>query len=210
LKTNHPGMDNEPTLGWLIGSIGRGIVQGLKRNKLAAVLAGLTGASLIALSLDSRFDGLLQYRESILPRLLRLEAGFINSLRAAENTSGEWRAYYFENAHRQVRDILRAARLDRPEGYVARGKHRRFIRYYEMLDSKFNSIRMQLRVDPDLDYLRELTATMDELKPIRDAWAAWAAPAKKASSGLSVGETFRGTALSLSGEGRAPREARAR
>jgi hypothetical protein len=180
VKTHHLGMDDEPTLGWLIGSIGRGIVQGLKRNKLAAVLAGMTGASLITLSLGGRFEGLPHYRESILPRLLRLESGFINRLKAAENASGEWRAYYFQNAHRQVRDILRAARLDRPQGYVARRKHRTFIRYYELLDSKFNSIELQLRVDPNLDYLQELTHSMDELKPIRDAWAAWALSAQEA------------------------------
>lgn len=173
-------IDSQPSVVWLIKSLARGIAHGLRRNKLAAVLAGVTGGILVVLAVNSRFDGLPHYQEFILPRLLRLEAGFLGSLQSAENASGEWRAYYFENAHRQVRDILRAARLDRPEGYVARGKHRKFIRYYELLDAKFNSIGKQIRVDPDLDYLRQLKEGMGELKPIRDTWARWADPGKKA------------------------------
>src|SRR5262245_20518987 len=133
-----PEVDNEASLPWLIKSIAQGIVDGLRRNKLASTLAAVTLIALIILAADRRFDGLHQYRESILPRLLRLETGFLNSLRLAQNSSGDWRGYYFENAHRQVRDILRAAKLARPEAHFARKKHLQFIRYYELLDSEFN------------------------------------------------------------------------
>jgi len=85
------------------------------------------------------------------------------------------------NAHRQVKDILRVARLDRVKGYVARAKHREFIRYYELLDLEFNSIGMQMSVNPNLDYLRQLTDRMGKLKPIRDAWAQWTDPGKNVS-----------------------------
>ena len=170
--------DNEVSVSWLIKSIAYGIVDGLRRNKLATALASVTLVVLLVLAVDSRFDGLDHYQEFILPRLLRLETGFLNSLRSAEGASGEWRAYYFENAHRNLKDILRAARLDRPQGHVARTKHRELIRYYELLDSEFNRIGMQMRLNPDLDYLRQFTDKMDELKPIRDAWAQWANPRK--------------------------------
>ena len=53
-------------------------------------------------------------------------------------------------------------------------KHREFIRYYDLLDSAFNDVGMQLRIDPNLDYVQRLKQKMDELKPIRDGWAKWA------------------------------------
>ena len=171
-----PEVDNGASLPWLIKSLAQGIVGGLRRNKIASILAGVTLIALIVLAADRRFDGLHQYQESILPRLLRLETGFLNSLRLAQNSSGEWRGYYFENAHRQVRDILRAAKLARPEAHFSRKKHLQFIRYYQLLDSEFNTIGAQLRANPNLDYLSQLTAKMDELKPIRNDWAEWAQP----------------------------------
>jgi hypothetical protein len=170
----HDSEFNDLSISWLIRSLGHGVLTTLRRNKIAAVLAALTATALIALAVDSRFDGLRDYQQSILPKLLRLESGYLDSLRAAENNSGEWRGYYFENAHRQVRDILRTARLYRPEGYVAREKHREFIRYYDLLDSTFNDVGMQLRIEPNLDYVRRLKQKMDEFKPIRDGWAKWA------------------------------------
>jgi hypothetical protein len=171
---NDSEFNDQPSISWLIRSFGQGLLTTLRHNKIAAVLAALTATVLIALAVDSRFDGLRDYQQSILPKLLRLESGYLDSLRAAENNSGEWRGYYFENAHRQVRDILRTARLYRPEGYVARDKHREFIRYYDLLDSAFNDVGMQLRIDPNLDYVHRLKQKMDELKPIRDGWAKWA------------------------------------
>jgi hypothetical protein len=168
----------EPGVSWLLQSLARGIVDGLRRNKIAAGLAGLTALMLLLLAVNYQLDGLQDYRESILPRLLRLESGFLGSLQTAESASGDWRAYYFENAHRQVKDILRVARLDRPVGVAAKAKHRKFIQYYERLDSEFYAVVSELRVRDDMDYVRELRKKMDELKPIRDDWAAWALPKK--------------------------------
>jgi hypothetical protein len=175
---NQPGdsLDNEVSLGWLAKSLIRSVVDGLRRNKLATVLAGGTLAVLLVLAFDSRFDGLSDYQQSILPRLLRLETGFHHSLRAAQHAEGEWRAYYFENAHGQVRDILRAARLDRPSAHVARTKHREFIRYWESIHSTFHTIATKLTIDPDFDYVHQLTEKMREFQPIRETWSAWAEP----------------------------------
>jgi hypothetical protein len=166
---------------WLITSLVRAAIDAIRRNKLAAILAAGVLAILVALALDSRFDGLAGYQESIVPRLLRLETGLQRELRSAENATGEWRAYYFENAHRQVRDILRAARLYRPDAYFARRKHRQFIRYYELLNSEFHAVQIQLRTQPGLDYLGELRSRTEKLKPTRDAWAEWALSPKAAS-----------------------------
>ena len=190
-QPDDPGFDGEVSVGWLAKSLARGIVDGLRRNKLATILAALTLLVLIGFAIDNRFDGLAHYQESILPRLLRLEIGFYNSLRVAENTSGEWRAYYFKNAHTQVRDILRAARLDRPEAYVARRKHRQFIRYYELLDEQFNTIAMQLVANPNLDYVHQMTEKMKELRPIRDGWAEWAGQTRKNVSPSPSGRGWR-------------------
>jgi len=154
----------------------------MRRNKLAAVLAGITLVLLSALAIDSRFDGLAEYQASVLPRLSRLEAGFLRSLLAAENASGEWRGYYFENAHREVKQILRAADLSRPRAHVARKKHADFIRYYSLLDREFADIGLEANVNPNLDYVKEVRARMEKLKPIRDGWAQWALPAKKSSA----------------------------
>jgi hypothetical protein len=172
---NRPGdpLDNEVSIRWLAKSIIRNIVDGLKRNKLATILAAITLAVSLVLAFDSRFDGVSDYQEFILPRLLRLETGFHRSLRAAEHASGEWRSYYFENAHAQVRDILRAARLERPGAHVARQKHREFIRYWESIHTAFHTIATKTTIDPNLDYVHELAENMRAFKPIRDAWAAW-------------------------------------
>jgi hypothetical protein len=174
-------MTDEVSLAWLIKSLAHGVLDGLRRNKLAALLATVIAGILIPLAVNSRFEGLQQYQEFILPRLLRLERGFLQSLRAAENASGEWRLYYFENAHRDVNDILRAARLDRPQGYVARRKHRSFIRYYESLDSAFHDISIEMRTNPDVDYIDRLRKRLNERKALRDAWEQWAIPAKNGS-----------------------------
>ena len=173
-----PNENDEVSLRWLIRSLARGAADALRHNKLAAVLAAVTLAVLTALAVDNRFDGLSHYQEAILPRLLRLETGFHASLRIAgdPNTSADWRRYYFGNAQSQVRDILRAARLDRPDAYVAAQKHREFIRYYESIELEFHGIGLQLTVNPHLDYLKKLTAKMEEVKPIRDRWAGWALP----------------------------------
>jgi hypothetical protein len=173
LQQDDSGIGNEVSIRWLLKSIAYAIFRGLIRNKLASILAFLTAAALIVLTVNSRFDGLHNYQEVILPRLLRLETGFINSLRYAETDSTDWRAYYFENAHQQVKDILRAASLAHPKGYAAQQKHREFVRYYESLNLAFYSVGMQLRVNPDLDYLTQLKNRMKELKPIRDDWARW-------------------------------------
>jgi hypothetical protein len=171
---NGPDIDDEASIGWLAKSLARGFADGVRRNKLAAVLATVTMIALSALAVDRRFDGLSEYREFILPRLLRLEGVLLKNLRVAENASGEWREYYFKEAHSQVRDILRAANLDRPTANLARRKHQQFLRHYELLDSEFNSIRKQMKANPNLDYLGRLNNKMEELKPIRDTWAEWA------------------------------------
>jgi len=49
---------------------------------------------------------------------------------------------------------------------------------YELLDLTFNNIGMQMTVDRNLDYLRQLTDRMGELKPIRDEWAQWIDPSR--------------------------------
>jgi hypothetical protein len=171
---NGPDIDDEASIGWLTKSLARGFVDVVRHNRLAAVLATVTMIVLIALAVNRRFDGLPHYREFILPRLLRLEGGLHKNLRAADNASGEWREYYFKEAHSQVRDIVRAANLDRPTANLARRKHQQFLRHYELLDSEFISIRRQMKADPNLDYLGRLNDKMDELKPIRETWAQWA------------------------------------
>jgi hypothetical protein len=174
--SDEPDDGNDVSLSWLIQSILRGTLAGLRRNKLAAALAGLTAVFFLLIAINYRLDGLHDYQQFILPRLLRLESGFSESLRASENASGDLRAYYFENAHRQVGDILRVARLDRPKGDSARARHRKFIQYYEAVNLEFYTIGMQARVDPNIDYVARLRMRMEELKPIRDSWASWAIP----------------------------------
>jgi hypothetical protein len=173
-ETDGPRIDDEVTPGWLLKSLARGFIDTLRRNKLATALATLTLVVLIALALNNRFEGLPHYQQSILPRLVRLETVFLVGLRKTEIASGEWRRYYFEESHRQIKDILRASRLERPTSYVARRKHRQFIRYYELLDQEFHTLAAQAQADPNSDYLQKFTARMEELRLIRDEWAQWA------------------------------------
>lgn len=176
-----PTAEGEASIRWLLKSLAVAFVDGLRRNKIASVLAFVTLSVLVVLALDSRFDGLEDYQQGIMPRLLRLENGFHRSLRYAESTSGEWRAYYFENAHRDVKVIIRAATLSRPGAHFARKKHAEFVRYYRSLDREFNAISTQLSANPNLDYVQQLRTKMDELKTIRDRWADWAKPAQSAN-----------------------------
>jgi hypothetical protein len=165
---------DEGSIRWLIRSIASSIFDGVRRNRLAAVLAMVTASSLIVFAVSNRFHGLHEYQDFTLPRLLRLETGFLRNLRMAENASGEWRAYYFKEAHSQVRDILRAARLDPPKSYDAQARHQQFIRYYESIDTTFHSIETELIRKPNLDYILHLREQMNQLSPIRDAWFQWA------------------------------------
>jgi hypothetical protein len=174
VQSSSPEIEDEVSISWLVKSLASGFVDSVRHNKLAAVLATVTMIAMIALAVNRRFDGLPHYRESILPRLLRLEGGLHKNLRAADNASGEWREYYFKEAHSQVRDILRAANLDRPTANLARRKHQQFLRHYELLDSEFNNVRRQMKTNPNLDYLGRLNNKMEELKPIRETWAQWA------------------------------------
>jgi hypothetical protein len=178
-QPEEPDNGNEVSLSWFIQSILRGTLTGLRRNKLATVLASLTALAFLVIAINYRLDGLHDYQQFILPRLLRLESGFSDSMRASENASGELRAYYFENAHRQVLEILRVARLDRPKGDTARARHRKFIQYYESLSLEFYTIGTQARIDPDMDYVGRLEKRIVELKPLRDSWASWAIPGAK-------------------------------
>jgi hypothetical protein len=166
-------ISDEGSIRWLIRSITSSIFDGVRRNRLAAVLAMVTACSLIVFAVSNRLHGLHEYQDFTLPRLLRLETGFLGSLRMAENASGEWRAYYFKEAHSQVRDILRAARLDPPKADDAQSRHQQFIRYYESIDTTFHSIETELIQKSNLNYILHLREQMNQLSPIRDAWFQW-------------------------------------
>lgn len=169
-------MVEDPTsLGGLLRSLAHAAVDGLRRNKLAALLAAVTLIVSTALTLTSQFDERARYHEIILPEIERAEIQFLSTIKYAEQAPDEdWRLYYFLSAHGKAKEVVRVAKLHWPSTSAARKAHRDLIRYYELVDEEFATIRTEMSVNENLDYWAEWKKREGELREIRDRWARWA------------------------------------
>ena len=169
-----PVIKGEATLGWLVKSLALGLVEGLRRNKVATILALSTLVISITLAVNSEFDERVRYRQFILPDLLRIEGRFLSTIRYADNAPHEeWRLFYFITAHDQIKDIIRQAKGSWPASAAGRRAHGEFIRYYELANEEFAIIRTEMSMNGNLDYLAAWKEREAKLKRFRDDWSAW-------------------------------------
>ena len=165
---------SEPSFRSFVSSIARNLVDGFRRNKLAAVLALTAFLAATTFALNSPYDERPRYREVILPDIERAETRFVRMLEASETAPNElWRLHYFLTAHIEARRLLELVKGRQPKTRSAIRAHAELIRYYDLVTEEMAIIRTQMSVDEKMDYLGEWQSIHDRLKPIRDGWAQW-------------------------------------
>lgn len=167
-------VDDLTSLSGLGRSLVHAVIDGVRRNKLAASLALLTLIVSATFAVNSQFDERSRYRELILPDIQKAEARFFDLMSAAEQApTEEWRLYYFVNAHRRAKNVLNVAKAHWPSTSPARKAHSELIRYYDLVDEELAIIRTEMTINESLDYVAEWKRQNAELQQIRKRWMSW-------------------------------------
>ena len=158
----------------LLRAIERSILDGIRRNKLAASLSFLALIVTTAFALTSNFDERPRYRKVILPEISKAEHQFFDVMRQAEEEPDErWRLLYFIEAHRRAKNALRVVRSERPMTADARKAQAELARYYELVDEELAIIRTEMSNNESYDYIAEWKRSNSELLPVRQRWEQW-------------------------------------
>ena len=161
-------------LGEFLKSIVRNWIDGLRRNKLPAVLSALALVITTALAFTSDFDERPRYRKLILPEIRKVEQPFFAIMDdAALQTDDIQRLLYFLEGHRRAKAALRVIVGEHPMTEAGRRAQRELARYYELMDEQFAIIRTEMSFDESFDYIGEWKRKNAELMPIRNRWLAW-------------------------------------
>jgi hypothetical protein len=167
-------MAEEPTLRGLLHALALGVINSMRQNKLAAVLAALACVGGTYLAVTLQYDERPRYRQTILPDIKRAEAEFFKALDAADRVSTDgWRLQYFLIAHGKAKEVLKIARESEPmtpEGIRAHGE---LIRYYQLVNEYMAIIRTEMSINQKLDFLAEWKKVQMKLEPIRNNWLLW-------------------------------------
>src|SRR2546426_12736591 len=116
-------------------SVGRSILDGIRRNKLPASLSVVAVVLTTAFALTSDFDERPRYRRFILPEIEKAENQFFEAMGQAEQESREpSRMLYFLEGHRLAKKALRVIRSERPMTMSGRKAQSELFRYYEIAD----------------------------------------------------------------------------
>ena len=159
----------------LLRSITRNILDGIRRNKLPAVLSLVALVVTGAFAVTSNFDERPRYRKFILPEIEKAERQFFDVMHDAENEPNErWRLLYFLEAHRRAKNVLQVIRSERPLTAGGRKAQAELLRYYELVDEEFAIIRTEMsNKEQTYDYIGEWKQANDGLLPIRQRWQDW-------------------------------------
>ena len=158
----------------LLLSIGRNMLEGIRRNKLPASLSLVALVLTTALALTSNFDERPRYRKVILPEINKAERQFLDVMREAEQEQNErWRLLYFIEGHRRAINALRVARSEHPMTPAGKKAQAELIRYYELVDEELAIIRTEMSNDESYDYMAEWKKVESQLLPIRARWERW-------------------------------------
>ena len=158
----------------LLLSIGRSVLEGIRRNKLAASLSFVALILTTAFALTSNFDERPRYRKFILPEISKAEGQFFDVMRQAEEEPDErWRLLYFIEAHRRAKNVLRVVRSERPMTPSGKKAQSELIRYYELVDEELAIIRTEMSNKESYDYIGEWKRSNSGLLPIRQHWEQW-------------------------------------
>jgi len=157
-----------------VQSVTHSSVEGLRRNKLPALLSALAVALTTALAMTSDFDERPRYRRFVLPEIEKAEKQFFDAMDEAAQTSNDlWRVRYFIEAHRRAKAALRAIRSAHAMTATGRKAHNELIRYYESVDEELAIIRTEMSFNESYDYIDEWKRKNAELLPIHERWASW-------------------------------------
>ncbi len=159
----------------LLRSVGRNIVDGIRRNKLPTCLSLFALTLATAFALTSDFDERPRYRKFMLPEFQKAENQFLAVMHEAEQERDErWRLLYFLEAHRRAKNVLQVIRSERPMTPEGRKAQSELIRYYELVDEELAIIRTEMsNRDDSYDYIGEWKRTNTQLLPIRQRWQDW-------------------------------------
>ena len=158
----------------LLRSIGRNILEGIRRNKLATALSLIAFVVTTAFALTSNFDERPRYRKVILPEINKAESQFRDVMRDAEQEPDErWRLLYFIEAHRRAKSALRLVRSERPMTPTGKKAQAELIRYYELVDEELAIIRTEMSNNESYDYIAAWKKADAGLLPIRGRWEQW-------------------------------------
>jgi len=164
----------------LLQSVGRNILDGIRRNKLPACSSLLALTLATAFALTSDFDERPRYRKFILPDIQKVENQFLAVMNEAEQESDErWRLLYFLEAHRRAKGVLQTIRSERAMTPGGRRAHSDLIRYYELVDEELAIIRTEMSNKDSYDYMSEWKRTNADLLPIRQRWQQWLSAADR-------------------------------
>jgi hypothetical protein len=161
----------------LIRLLARGIVDGIRRNKLPAGLSFVALILTTVLAYTSDFDERPRYRRTILPQIENAEAKFFDEMREADREPGEpWRMLYFIEGHRRAQQALQVIESERPLTDNGKRAQRNLVRYYELVDEELAIIRTEMSNNESYDYISEWKRANARLLPIRDRWWQWITP----------------------------------
>jgi hypothetical protein len=158
-------------------SIVRNWIEGLRRNKLPAILSVIALIVTTALALTSDFDERPRYRTLILPEIRKAEQPFFTVMdEAALQTDDIQRLLFFLEGHRRAKAALRVIVAEHPMTEAGRKAQRELARYYELADEQLAIIRTEMSFNESFDYIGEWKRRNAELMPIRNRWLAWLQP----------------------------------
>jgi len=158
----------------LLRSLGRSIVEGIRRNKLPACLSLVAMVVTTAFAFTSDFDERPRYRKIILPKIEKAESQFVDAMRDAEKQPGEpWRTLYFIEGHRRAKSTLQVIRSERPMTVEGRKAQAELARYYELVDEELAIIRTEMSNKDTYDYIGEWKRSNSRLLPFRKRWLEW-------------------------------------
>jgi hypothetical protein len=161
----------------LIRLLARGLVDGLRRNKLPACLSFVALILTTVLAYTSDFDERPRYRRVILPQIENAETKFFDVMRDAEREPTEpWRMLTFIDGHRRAKQALQVIQGEHPLTDNGRKAQRNLVRYYELVDEELAIIRTEMSNNESYDYIAEWKRDNARLLPIRDRWWQWVNP----------------------------------
>ena len=168
------GLDDPISFRTILRSVARETVDLIRGNKLAASFCALAFLVTLALALGIRYNERPRYREFVLPEIQRLETRFFGAFHDAEASSDRVaRIRSLITAHEIALDVLGTARARQPKTAEGIRAHGALLRYYELMDARFATLRTEASVNPELDLVAEWKRIHGELDPLRDRWSGW-------------------------------------
>ena len=167
-------LDAQPSIAGIAQSVVSSLLDGVRRNKIASILALIALMVTLPLVLGTHYDERPRYRQVILPGIQRLEQRYRAALERAANAPSESGSVsHFIDAHERAVDVLDFIRSRRAVTADGTRAHLELIRYYRLVDDHFAILRSEMSIDPDIDFLSRWEETSARLQPIYDRWSTW-------------------------------------